>query len=765
MLPRLCLAAVLLSLPGAAERVDPAEFVRKVKPFVQANCVVCHNKSVKQAEIDLASFGGISNDPKDRVVWEMAVHKIRTGEMPPKGTRRPAQTDIQAVTRWIESLFEQYDAATPPDPGRVTARRLNRTEYNNTIRDLLGVELRPADDFPADDAGYGFDNIGDVLSLSPVLMEKYLRSAERVTQAAFGTGPLPQPTVDRIQAERFRLDGTPARPGSRPGRLDLRYRFSHDAEYSFAISVTDRRTAGRSPEPATVVLTIDATPYPHKVDAGEYKPRRFETRVPLTAGEHTIEAAFVMDDAATAEQKFEESQPPDPEKKNRPKGVKVFVNLLEIRGPYDPAPVPAQSRRLIGSCDEDACAEPFVTRLARRAFRRPITREETAGLMRFYRMARAEGDSVAQALAVATQAMLVSPHFLFRIEPSEEGAAGAVHPVSEFALASRLSYFLWNTMPDDELFRLAGEKKLRANLEAQVRRLLADPKAAAFVENFGGQWLHLRNLESVQPDPDKFPQFDDELRTAMSEETRRFFAALIAEDRPVTEFLTARFTYVNDRLARHYGIEGVEGPTFQRIDLQDGRRGGILSHASVLTVSSYPTRTSPVIRGKWVLENLLGAPPPPPPDGVPELDESEVGLTGTLRQQMEKHRANPACSSCHARMDAIGFGLENYDAIGRWRTHDGAFPVESGGEMPGGETFGTPAELRDILARDPDAFTRCLTEKMLTYALGRGLEAYDRRVVKDIVREVARQDYRFSSLVLAIANSLPFQMRRAREGT
>jgi hypothetical protein len=410
--------------------------------------------------------------------------------------------------------------------------------------------------------------------------------------------------------------------------------------------------------------------------------------------------------------------------------------------------------------------EKILSTLARRAYRRPVTKAEVAALARFVELARSEGRTVEQGLQLALQAILVSPHFLFRIERDPDPTdAARVHRISDVELASRLSYFLWSSMPDEELLGLAEAGKLRAPgvLDTQVRRMLADPRAGALADNFAGQWLEIRNLDSVKPDPQKFPAWGPELRDAMKTETRLFFETLLRDDRPLSEFLDARFTFLNERLAKHYGIDGVSGPDFRRVDLtpeQSAQRGGILSHASILTVSSYPTRTSPVIRGKYVLQNILGTPPQPPPPDVPALDEAAVGSTGSLRAQLEKHRSNAVCASCHNRMDVLGFGLESYDAIGQWRTMDGKFAVDTSGTLPNGKSFASPAEMRRLLRAELAEFTRCLTEKMLTYALGRGLERYDRRTLDEIGRKLAASDYRFQTLVDGIVGSLPFQSRR-----
>lgn len=753
--------AAALSLPG--EPV-PSTFDSTVNPFLKKNCIGCHNAKMKSGEVDLQEHA--AKPLEDRDVWELVVQKVRSGEMPPKGSRKPKPDEVARVTGFIEHEYEVRDRNAKPDPGRVTARRLNRVEYNNTIRDLLEVQFRPADDFPADDSGYGFDNIGDVLSISPVLMEKYLSAAEKVSRQAIVAEP-PQFRATRIQlkAESVKMgehaDFTlPAgAQGPLPSRvaLHVEHRFPARAEYDIRIGM-----GGVRPPSAMQALKLGlwldgALVKTYDVNPDRNKPRSFELRLPLEAGEHKLGVA-ILDD------RFDPLEHEKLQKRDR----YLAIDLIEVRGPYNAAapPLPPSHRRTI-TCGHEinqhgaSCARAILAPLARRAFRRTVADSEVDRLLGLVELARRDEDSFEQGIRLALQAILVSPHFLFRIERDPEPRnPEAQRRISEFELASRLSYFLWSSTPDDTLLNLAEQGRLRGQLGAQVRRMLSDPKASALAENFAGQWLQLRNLEETKPDPDRFPAFDDDLRMAMKKETELFFEAIAKEDRSILDFLDARFTFLNERLAHHYGIEGVEGPEFRRVALTGTPRAGVLTHASVLTVSSYPTRTSPVIRGKWVLENLLNAPPPPPPPGVPNLDEEAVGNTGSLRQQLEQHRTNPACASCHARMDPIGFGLENYDAIGAWRTQDGKFPIDAAGTLPNGKTFRSPVELVGIVKADKNDFAKCLTEKMLTYALGRGLERFDKPAVQSIQRKLASSQYRFSALVMGIVESLPFEMRR-----
>jgi hypothetical protein len=761
--------SLLTGAPAKSTRkaAAPADFQSTIQPFLTKNCVMCHNGKLKSGELDLQYHSAAERVLKDRNVWEMVVQKIRTGEMPPKGLPKPKPDEIERVTGRIESEFDRIDREATPDPGRVTTRRLNRYEYNNTIRDLLAMDFRPADDFPADDSGYGFDNIGDVLSLSPVLMEKYMSAAEKVARRAIvAEAPQIRAVRAQLKAEDFgmgeHLKFAPLGPGAAgpvPSKLALHVEHKFPAQGEYDVRV---QFGGVRPDTANMVkfgLWIDGSlNTTFEVDPDRGKKRNIDFRLPIGSGEHRLSVAAMNDNF-------------DPAANPIPARDRYFaVDMFEVRGPFNPVlpELPASHRRVIScghelNAHEASCARKIITDITRRAFRRPPLANEVNGLLRLFDSTQKDGDNFEQGMRVVLQALLVSPRFLFRIERDANPAdPTASHPVSAFELASRLSYFLWSSMPDDELLKAAESGALAKPgvLHAQVKRMLDDPKAAALSENFAGQWLQLRNLDEAKPDPEKFPDFDDELRRAMKRETELFFEALIKEDRSILEFLDAKFTYLNDRLAMHYGIPGVDGPEFRRVALTGDQRGGVLTQASVLTVSSYPTRTSPVIRGKWILENLLNAPPPPPPPGVPNLDEQAVGNSGSLRQQLEKHRSNSVCASCHSRMDPLGFGLENYDAIGAWRTRDGKFGIDSAGVLPNGKSFTRPSELKAILKSDKDEFAKCLTEKLLTYALGRGLERFDRSAVQSISRRTAAEGYRFSALINAIVDSMPFQMRR-----
>ncbi|HYP05247.1 MAG TPA: DUF1592 domain-containing protein [Bryobacteraceae bacterium] len=728
-------------------------FDATVPPLLNKSCGPCHNDRMASGGLNLGPFTTATSLMEHRDDWERILQKIRTGEMPPKGMPRPPADQLEAMSKFIHDKWEEADSKIPPDPGRVTARRLNRTEYSNTVRDLLGVDFRAERDFPTDDSGYGFDNIGDVLTISPVLMEKYVSAAERIAARAIGADPLPKKPLN--------FEYSPKEKNLR--RLDFStveatHRVDWDGEYIVRIGLPGERPADAAPVQMSIYMDgkkltermVETKPS-GLVYFNPYSEEEFRLVIP--EGDHVFRIAFENDPFV----KGMDRKTAYDQKKNKTIGSILFI------GPY-PAKVEKASRKKILTCDPskagDACVTQILSTLARRAYRRPVTKTEVDSLLRFVNLAKAEGQSVEQGIQLAIQAMLVSPHFLFRIERDTTSEVSKAHPISEMELASRLSYFLWSSMPDDELLTLAENKKLRATLDIQVKRMLADPRSAAFADNFAGQWLETRNLDSVTPDPKKFPEWGPELRDAMKQETRLFFEAILRENRPVTEFLDAKYTFLNEQLAKHYGIEGVAGPDFRKVELTSPERGGVLTHGSVLTVSSYPTRTSPVIRGKYVLQNILGTPPPPPPPDVPAIDEASVGNSGSMRQQLEKHRTNPVCASCHSRMDVLGFGLENYDAVGKWRTMDGKFPVEPGGTLPNGKSFNTPAELRTLLSADLNEFTRCLTEKMLTYSLGRGLERYDRRTVEDINRKLAASDYKFQTIIYEIVRSLPFQNRR-----
>jgi mono/diheme cytochrome c family protein len=790
------------------------DFEKSIQPFFAENCYFCHNAQRKSGELDLAAYQSSASIRKDRETWENVLSKLRTGEMPPKGMPRPNENELKTVIRWIESEFERADRLTKPDPGRVTARRLNRAEYDNTIRDLVGVNFRPADDFPQDDSGYGFDNIGDVLSLSPVLMEKYMAAAEKIARTAIFGPELLKPTLVRHRPPGRRIASSTKplfdydQTGlSLPNALYVTHRFPVEGEYVIRIFLGGVRPAGS--EPLQIALWVDG----QQVEQRDFDPEgiasfsddrqdfggmTMEFRRKIAAGEHSVAVSILrmyegLPTAYEGPNPSKRPVPPPPvfraPRTLPPERVEEFrkrfearlkekvpvnearISYLEFLGPHAQVKGPSSdSLQKIYVCGhhngrhQPGCERKIVGDLARRAYRRPATPQEINQLVNLISLARRKGDSFEEGLCLSLQAMLVSPHFLFRIEKDRAAAeTDAAHPINQYELASRLSYFLWSSMPDDELMRSAERGSLRqpAVLAAQLRRMLQDPKSRALVENFGGQWLELRKLESVKPDRERFPEFDEYLRQSMRMETELFFDDVMRKDGSILDFIDGKHTFLNERMAKFYEIRGVTGPQFRKVLLAGNtQRGGILTQASILTVSSYATRTSPVLRGKWILENILNAPPPPPPPDVPNLDEAKVGSAASMRQQLEEHRKNSTCASCHSRMDPLGFGLENFDAIGAWRKQDGKFPIDASGTLPDGRSFQGPQELKSIVKADREAFAECLTEKLLTYALGRGLERYDKPTVKRIAKRVAANNYRFSSLIMEIVTSLPFQMRR-----
>jgi hypothetical protein len=776
-------------------------------------------------------------------VWQKVFDKLAAGQMPPRPMPPLSAADLEAVTGWIRKLpgisTASLDPSAETDPGRVTARRLNRVEYNNTVRDLLGVALRPADEFPIDDSGYGFDSIGDVLSLSPMLMEKYVSAARVLARAAVFGEPYPEKPGQLVNLTPKKMqDDVHARgsetPYSMRGALYRTYHFPVDGEYEFRWRYGNYRGRGKPAGPGRPFATAaaapaDPLPSADVVDqpaaapgrgrgAGGGGRRRPPTDEERKAREEKLRLAFppilmmFSIDSQPVHSEFVEgdgnynyshgdniarikvtagdhvlrvswpdlANHPDPFKLINADGrQELFVDYMRILGPYNPSAGRPPGFRKIFVCGDDGrysneCVEQIVTNLITRAYRRPATKVEIDRLLALVNDVR-KHDSVEQAVRLAIESVLVSPNFLFRIErdqdeksatgadglPRGEAVKASAYDLNDYELASRLSYFLWSSMPDEELFQAAGQKRLHdpAVLNAQIERMVKDPKTAALVRNFGEQWLNLRLMDRTKPDSEKFLSVDDELLDAMRQETLMFIAAIMQENRSVLEFIDGRFTFVNGPLARYYGIKGVDGEQFQRVELDGEQRSGILTQGSILSISSYATRTSPVLRGKWVLDTLLGAPPPPPPDKVPALADEGLGTAASMRQRLEQHRANPSCSVCHNQMDPIGFGLENYDAAGAWREKDGNFAIDATGTLPDGRSFSGAKELKQILRADAATFTRNFTEKLMTYALGRGLERGDRPLVEQIIRDAAPDDYRFQTIVRNIVRSRAFRMR------
>jgi len=751
--------ATLLSLAGsgaigsAQQPSASPTFDHDVRPIVDDVCSRCHNEKKANAGLNLGAFLDPATIETKRDTWELIVDKLKAGDMPPADEEPLSAHERSAMVSALESAFVRADRDLKPDPGHVPAHRLTRVEYANTIRDLLGVDFAVTNEFPPDDTGYGFDNIGDVLTVSPALMQRYLSAAERIAARAVGGGPLPSPGVF-TRRSRVRKVGD--------GVLELTDVLEYDADYAIRVGVAGHR--GETDPPVTMAISVDGTTVktiavPVQLNAvnkqgGATQRAVFETRAFLPGNAHTFRAAFVNDEALA-------SIPP---KSRGDASQNIFPEFIEIAGPFKPAEHHVVKKKAL-VCDHaigSTCVHRILATLAHRAYRRPVTAADLAPLSRIYAKAAAEGYTPSESLQFAIAAMLVSPNFLFRVE--KDPPAGAIARVSDVELASRLSYFLWSSLPDDELLRLAESNRLHepAVLHAQVTRMLGDARSDALADSFAAQWLGTRTLDGVTRDQSKFPEWNAELRDAMKTETRLFFEAVLRDNRPISDFIDGKYTFLNERLAKHYGIASVSGPDFRRVELTTDQRGGVFTQASVLTVSSYPTRTSVVLRGKYLLETALNAPPPPPPGDVPPLDEKPIGVAVSHRSQLEAHRTNPICASCHNKMDPLGFGLENYDAVGRWRTTDGTIPIDATGTFPGGKTFSTPAELKALLRTRMPQFTRGFAERMLTYALGRGVEPYDRLVVRDLVAETAADDYQIQALVQAIVASVPFQERRGQ---
>jgi hypothetical protein len=735
-------------------------------------CLSCHNDRVRTAGVSLSP----ASKP-DPALLENVVRKLDHRHMPPLGLPRPDEATYKAAIASLTDLLDRA-ATAKPNAGRTGAfRRLNRFEYQNAIRDLLAVDFNVASLLPADETSHGFDNI-TVENLSPTLLERYLTAAARISRLAVGS-PIRTPASDVIMippdlTQEEHIEGLPL--GSRGGALTT-YHFPVTAKYELQIRLArdrDERVEGLD-TPHRVELTLDGArldlftvnPVPRGTDH-QNVDKHLTVKVPVTAGPHQIGVSFLRKTAAlleTARQPYQAHFNMD-----RHPRVQPAVYSISVLGPYEATgPGDSPSRRRLFVCQEqtDACATRILSNLLRRAYRRSVAPADLEAVLKFYRDARAES-GFDNGIEMALRALLVNPQFLFRIEKDPAGAApGTPHRLSDFELASRLSFFLWSSIPDDTLLDLASRGQLNtpAVMEQQVQRMLADPRSDALVNNFAAQWLYLRNLDSTTPDPRIFPDFDDNLRQAMRRETELFVASIVREDRPASHLLRADYTFVNERLARHYGIPHVYGSRFRRVTLADQpARGGLLSQASILTVTSYSTRTSPVIRGKWILANILGTPPAPPPPAVPQLKEAAArpGVKAlSMRERVAEHRANPACAGCHNLMDPIGFAFENYDAVGRWRTSENGVPVDASGVMPDGTKFAHAADLRNALLRRPELFVSTLTEKLLIYALGRGVEPYDAPAIRQIVHQAGARDYRFSSLILGIVNSTPFTMRNS----
>jgi hypothetical protein len=772
-----------MAVPDAAEPQRPSLASSPDRALLDRYCVTCHNQRVRAGDlaldtVDLDEIAGRAE------LWESVVRKLRTGTMPPAGMPRPDEPSVRALTaRLVEKLDE---AARLPNPGRPQLRRLNRAEYANVIGDLLAVEVDVRSLLPADDSAFGFDNIADLLVVSPSLLERYLVAADRVSALAVGD-PSTAPGAETYhvrgdQSQNQHLEGLPL---GTVGGLAVRHNFPLDGDYEFQLSLfrTNLEAIRGLEHPHDIEISVDGErvfleTIGAAAEAGQTgtitersdaTDARLRVRVPVKAGPRTVAATFVRKMAANTNRlrPFLRSNSGTYDSTGRP-----HIETLTVSGPFDatgPGDTPSRQRVFVcrpsSPADEEPCARRILSALARRAYRRPVTGEDLAPLVAFYREGRALG-SFDTGIQLALRRLLASPSFVFRIEAEPADVApGAPYRVSDVELASRLSFFLWSSMPDDGLLDLAEAGRLHAPrvLAAEVRRLLADPRSEAFVENFAGQWLHVRNLQTVAPNSDEFPDFDNDLREAFRREAELFFGSIVHEDRNVLDLMTADYTFVNERLARHYGIPYVYGSHFRRVTLEDDARRGLLGKGSILLATSRADRTAPVLRGKWILENLVGMPPPPPPPNVPALQRQPGRAPKTMRERMEVHRGNPSCAGCHRAMDAIGFTMENFNAVGAWRARDAGVPIDATGMAADGTAVDGVVGLREALLERPDVFVETLTEKLLIYALGRGLQHDDMPVVRGIVRTAADDGYRFSSLVRGIVESASFQMRSKAE--
>ena len=749
-------------------------------------CVTCHNQKAKTAGLMLDKMD-VDHAPEGAEVWEKVIRKLKGGMMPPQGMPRPDQAATEGFVANLETALDR-EAVAHPNPGRASLHRLNRTEYGNVIRDLLDLDVDVSALLPADDEANGFDNIADVLKVSPSLLEQYLTASRQISRLAVGDSDIK--TVSQVYQlppdlpQDDHIEGLPL--GTRGGIL-IHHNFPLDAQYEFSVGML-RNIVGyiTGLEFAhQLEITIDGqriflAPVGGEEDnklmdtnlgvAGDTIDARLKTRVPVKAGPHTVIVTFLRRDSAESDEPL---QPFTRDHDLQNMNGLPLIERVQITGPFEatgPGDTPSRRRifacRPAGASEELPCARKILSTLTRRAYRRPTTDQDLELLLSFYQRGRNQG-SFDRGIETALRLVLANPKFIFRYEQDPANAVpGANYRLGDLELASRLSFFLWSSIPDDTLLTVAAQGKLKdpAVLERQVRRMLADRRADALVNNFAAQWLFLRNLPATTRDQGEFPNFDDNLRQAFERETELFFGSVMHEDRSLLDLMNADYTFVNERLAKHYGIPDIYGSRFRRVGLKDEARRGLLGQGSVLAVTSYPNRTSPVLRGKWILENILGTPVPAPPPNVPPLKEnSEGSQPKSMRELMEAHRQNPACASCHKIMDPLGFSLENFDANGQWRAKEKAGPIDASGQLADGTKVNGPVDLRRALMRHPEQFVNTFTEKLLTYALGRGLEYYDMPVVRKIARDAAPGNYRFSSIVLGIVESAPFEMKRAPE--
>ncbi|HTB17627.1 MAG TPA: DUF1592 domain-containing protein, partial [Bryobacteraceae bacterium] len=739
------------------------------------------NQRLKTGGLTLDTLD-LTKVPAQAEVWEKVIRKLRAGTMPPAGLPRPDAATYKTLTAWLEV---QIDQPAEPYAGRPILHRLNRSEYANAVRDLLALDIDAPALLPPDDSAFGFDNISDALGVSPSLQEHYLHAALKIGALAVGDPKIPAGSETwRIRQDLSQDQHVNGLPLGTLGGTAVRYNFPLDGEYSFQANLyrTNLNIMRGLESPHQVEFSVDgrrihlasmggkedlASLFQKPTDTGDAVDARLRVRVPVKAGPHEVTVAFLDDPDAVDParlQPYIRSSVDNFDWSGSP-----HLQSLTIAGPFHPAGASdTPSRRRIFVCrpgreiSEDACARQIISTLARRAYRQPLANADLETLVQFYQSGKRDG-GFESGIEFALDRILASPKFLFRVERDPAGStAGDSYRVSDAELASRLSFFLWSSIPDDELLGLASEGKLKnpAVFDRQVRRMLADPKSQALVDNFAGQWLQLRNLRNVQPNSDLFPDFDDNLRQSFRRETELLFESVVQEDRGVLDLLTANYTFVNERLARHYGIPDVYGSRFRRVAVADDARRGLLGQGSILALTSHAERTSPVVRGKWILENILGTPVPPPPPDVPALKGNQEGeKPRTMREQMAEHRANPVCASCHKAMDSIGFAMENFDAVGAWRTHEPGGLIDATGELSDGTKVNGVVTLRNALVSRPELFAGTVTEKLLVYALGRGLDYRDMPAVRTILRDASRDNYRFSSLILGVVHSTPFQMR------
>ncbi len=784
MLLKLFIAGLLAWLPSLPRQAASSSPQRA---FIDSYCVGCHTqKNKERGTVPIAlDNADISNPGADAELWEKVIQKMRGGLMPPPGAARPDEAAAHNLVAWLEESLDRVAAANP-NPGRPLIHRLNRAEYANAIRDLLALQIDAAALLPPDDSAYGFDNMAEALGFSPLLQERYVAAAMKIGALAVGDPRLsPSGETYVIRQDLSQDQHIEGLPLGTAGGTRVLHNFPVDAEYVFQAKLyrTNLNIVRGLESPHDVEFTVDGQRvhiatiggkedlealFQKPTETGDAVEARLKFRAPVKAGPHVVTVAFVQESQAAHPgrlQRYIRSSVDNFDWSGQP-----HIQMLSITGPFGntgSGDTPSRRRIFIcrpsGVANETACARQIISTLARRAYRRPLTAVDEQRIFGFYETTRRERGFEA-GIEAAVQRILASPQFILRIE--RDPAPGVIHAVTDVELASRLSFFLWSSIPDDALLKLASEGSLKrpAVLDREIRRMLTDAKSAAIVDNFAGQWLRLRNVINILPNSDLYPDFDENLRQSFRRETEMFFESIIREDRNVLDLLTADYSFINERLARHYGIAGIYGSHFRRVTIGDPARRGLLGQGSILAATSHAERTSPVLRGKWILENILGTPVPPPPPDVPPLKERAEGeKPRTMREQMVEHRANPACATCHKVMDPIGFALENFDAVGAWRSRDADSDIDASGELADGTKVTGVVQLREALARNPETFVSTFTERLLTYALGRGLNYRDMPAVRKIVRDAARENYSFSAIVTGIIRSTPFQMRMAAE--